>query len=143
MKKAGLDVTQSHPATVQDTFWQIPGLISCAGMTERWGLYVRLHLIHDSKRRDVFTFTIITHKHTRCSTHQAARTSYAWVIFFASLLRNWPTARKFKSLISTNMFSSEFKTRPRGPEGGGAPFGACCTSSENIWRGNLAASEGE
>ena len=89
------------------------------------------------------TFTIITHKHTRCSTHQAARTSYAWVIFFASLLRNWPTARKFRSLISTNMFSSEFKTRPRGPEGGGAPFGACCTSSENIWRGNLAASEGE
>ena len=34
--KTGLDVTQSP--TVQDAFRPIPGLISFAGVTERWGL---------------------------------------------------------------------------------------------------------
>ena len=33
----GLDVTQSHP-TAQDVFQPIPGLISCTGVTGRWGL---------------------------------------------------------------------------------------------------------
>ena len=36
--EASLDVTQSHPLRMQDAFRPISGLISCAGVTGRWGL---------------------------------------------------------------------------------------------------------
>ena len=35
-KKVGLVLCKSP--TAQDGFWPIPGLISCAGVTGRWGL---------------------------------------------------------------------------------------------------------
>ena len=47
---------------------------------------------------------------------------------------------KFRSRMSLNMLSSEVREMERGPVGGGLSFGTCCTSSENICRGNLAAS---
>jgi len=37
-KKVGLNKCYKNPPTVQDTFWSIPGFISCAGLTLRWRL---------------------------------------------------------------------------------------------------------
>lgn len=40
--------------------------------------------------------------------------------------------------MSLNMASSEVREMGSGPKGGGLSLGTCCTSSENICRGNLA-----